>query len=786
MSGTSFGIPLSAPSEGQYTSTPPVPQAKPPRILACVLCQQRKVRCDRKNPCSNCIKAKVDCVTLPVAPRRRRRRPPEKDLLDRLKKYEDLLKQHGVQFEPMSGSSGGGGGTSAQKETDLLLQGTRTSALQETSDGECEYRKMKKSSSLSADTESTGNIGPWVVSFTPTFMLYWSDFVEQFRDPKQIGDSSDDEAIEPTMIHNAWDQLYDNNDHILFSSGVSLKTLRSLHPDPVKIFQLWQIYLNNANPLLRIVHAPLLQQQIIEASSNLDGISAALEVLMFGIYCSAIMTLSDEDCLQIFGESRDSLCLKYQSGCQQALVNAGFMRTFDLRVLSALFLYLVSKMDPRSLSVMVGIALRVAQRMGLHGETYLKELPPFEAELRRRLWWQIAMLDSRMSELADARTSVLAPVWDCNKPLNINDSDLFPHTRDPAVPKDGPTELIFVVLIAELGDFVRRERFHLRFYSPFLSCLGRDRNNSTYTFVMDEFEETIENKYLKYLDPQIPLHLMSLCVIRGLIGKWRFIEYTSRSVNKQLTQPASIYHERAFTNALRMIELNTVINSNPLIKGFRWFTHYNFPFPAFVYIIQELRRTTTGPRAEKAWDTLAANINIHHSLKGWISSVLFRPFSTMIFKAWEAHVNALRELGETVPPPPDFITTFKEYVAADKRPNDLTSLSLNADPTGGTDSSSFLPSIGPTGAALSHLFAITESASRGVAASSSSSSFAGPAPAAAASASAPAVDPELNELNIDPTDWNFMNTWMGNSMSNPGLFFGGNQDFGTTNFGAWE
>ncbi len=29
---------------------------KHPRILACVLCQHRKIKCDRNTPCSNCVK----------------------------------------------------------------------------------------------------------------------------------------------------------------------------------------------------------------------------------------------------------------------------------------------------------------------------------------------------------------------------------------------------------------------------------------------------------------------------------------------------------------------------------------------------------------------------------------------------------------------------------------------------------------------------------------------------------------------------------------------------------
>ncbi|KAI5458997.1 hypothetical protein BGZ63DRAFT_269807 [Mariannaea sp. PMI_226] len=64
---------------------------KAPRILACVLCQQRKKRCNRQNPCSNCIKLKVTCIpSTPAAPRKRRR--PNQELLERLARCEALLR----------------------------------------------------------------------------------------------------------------------------------------------------------------------------------------------------------------------------------------------------------------------------------------------------------------------------------------------------------------------------------------------------------------------------------------------------------------------------------------------------------------------------------------------------------------------------------------------------------------------------------------------------------------------------------------------------------------------
>lgn len=71
------------------------------RVLACILCQQRKVKCDRKFPCATCIKARVQCVPATLTQRRRKRRFPERELLDRLRRYEGLLRQNNINFDPL-------------------------------------------------------------------------------------------------------------------------------------------------------------------------------------------------------------------------------------------------------------------------------------------------------------------------------------------------------------------------------------------------------------------------------------------------------------------------------------------------------------------------------------------------------------------------------------------------------------------------------------------------------------------------------------------------------------
>lgn len=89
---------LATPSGTPEGARPPTPKIT--RGHSCVLCQQRKVKCDRQKPCSNCIKARAECVpSAPTVPRRRRRKFTEQDLAARLRKYEHLLKKNGIKIE---------------------------------------------------------------------------------------------------------------------------------------------------------------------------------------------------------------------------------------------------------------------------------------------------------------------------------------------------------------------------------------------------------------------------------------------------------------------------------------------------------------------------------------------------------------------------------------------------------------------------------------------------------------------------------------------------------------
>lgn len=73
----------------------------PARVLACVQCQTRKLKCNRQFPCARCLKSGTTCVPATAVGKNRKKRFAERELLDRLRRYEDLLRANNVAFEPM-------------------------------------------------------------------------------------------------------------------------------------------------------------------------------------------------------------------------------------------------------------------------------------------------------------------------------------------------------------------------------------------------------------------------------------------------------------------------------------------------------------------------------------------------------------------------------------------------------------------------------------------------------------------------------------------------------------
>ncbi|PWY90686.1 hypothetical protein BO70DRAFT_328527 [Aspergillus heteromorphus CBS 117.55] len=427
-----------------------------------------------------------------------------------------------------------------------------------------------------------------------------------------------------SVFKRAIEQSYETLDQsFLFGSRKTNVDLSALHPPQAQILKLWQVYLENVDPLLKVTHTPTLQSRIINAAFDIANIGHTLEALMFGIYCVAVLSLDEDECRGVVGSPRDELLTRFRFACQQALVNCGVFRSGERESLTALFLYLISvrpDTDPRSLSSMLCVAMRNAQRMGLHLESCNRRFPALEAELRRRLWWSLMLFDHRICEMSDHKTSLLTPTWDCLPPLNVNDLDLRPEMKSPPPPHPQPSEALFPVLRSTLADFTRHSAFHLDFTNPALKPIAKDLGPDPFTTL----SAIITEKYLQHCNPENPIHSLVLQTAHGQLSKSRLLEQystfssspssttTNNSTNHLSSSPSSTSPthpnpDSPITHAITQLQSDTSLMTSPLTKPFRWLTHYNFPSPAYIYLIQDLKRRPLSVHADRAWEAMDAN-----------------------------------------------------------------------------------------------------------------------------------------------------------------------------------
>ncbi|KAK6445709.1 hypothetical protein FP744_10001958 [Trichoderma asperellum] len=624
MSSSSASLPGGRPALAAATYFPPGEEImlRPRRQLACVRCQQRKVKCDHKDPCATCAKAGVPCVASNQVQRRRKRRLPERELLDRIRNYEDLLTQHNIKFEPLH-PRGPESSVSAPK-------GSPDSHVEEP----CE----------SDDEPGTTTASSHAGTSSPR---------RRFRD-RTDGDSSDDE-VRGVVFKRAWDQEIADDAHLLFGFGwhQTIVDIHTLHPQPFQIFQLWQVYLDNVDPLLKITHTHTLQKRLIAAATNLITITPELEALMFGIYCMAISSLTENECRAMFASSKVDLLSRFQLGCQQALLNSRFMRSTNRDCLTALCLYLISVRPttaPQSLSSILGTAIRIAQRMGLHSEATLAKASPLEAEMGRRLWWSLILFDTRIGEMADLHATALLPTWDCRVPLTINDSDIREEMKESPQVQGKLTDVIFAVCRSELADFVRYTKFHLGFFGPGLRPSVTTGQEVPQGSEIDTFHKMMEEKYLKFCDPENAIHFMTIWTTRGNIAKYRLVEHHFRYSGSSLHH-AETQRDAALSYALRMLECNTKLMTSPLTKGFIWMVHCYFPFIAYIQIIQHLKWRPKSAQATDAWKIM--NDNYHALIEVLsVTDSFFGLLTNMILQAWEVRESAYKQSGHPLETPP--------------------------------------------------------------------------------------------------------------------------------------
>ncbi|KAK2614458.1 hypothetical protein N8I77_001281 [Diaporthe amygdali] len=606
----------------EITATP-APQARGPEgrhEYSCVLCKQRKVRCDRLNPCSGCLRAGVSCLPGVRQPYKRRRKH----------------------------SPGGGD-----------LKKTRTSESP---------RGVYSVSSRTLDsTSSPEESRPQ--RQVPTFgQSLWTGLNDEFQDPRATKSSSEDDTLSSAEYGSSRDPSA-----LLFSAFRNVVDLRELHPPPMQAFMLWQAFLQNVNPMSKVIHAPSVQPIIIEASKDFDTVPKPSVALLFAIYAAAIMSLKEEDCQTQFDAQKSLLLTRYFSACQQALAAASFMKSRNLVTLQAFVIFLLPARqiyDEQTFWLLAGVAMRLGLR--LTGKT-ASDSPSdsvYMSQLRRRLWRQIVWIDGRSHHHIGLRPA-FHDIGTFPLPENLNDVDLNPHMEEMPLIHKGPTEMTFCLCRYEVGEFMVRHGS--TFQDPAVPVQEKDK-------LIDQFEAHMDENYLKHLDPAIPLHLMAEGGVRSATCKMRLMaHHPSQYPDRGKSIPQS-ERDILFQVSVKMVEYDVLGKSTKTLDNFSWHIDNAFQIDAFVFMLIASRtQDANAILTNKAWQLVSDMYEHRPSLLEDTNNELYAAVRELTLHAWEAREANIAHGNLEPIPVPEIIATLRERKAMKAMPS-KTSLANPAAP----------------------------------------------------------------------------------------------------------
>lgn len=124
--------------------------------------------------------------------------------------------------------------------------------------------------------------------------------------------------------------------------GTQLHSL-SLRPTPPVIASLCNVYLDQVDRIIKVLHRPSLKNHLLDGNSYSSSRSSitAENALDAAVFHAAVASMTDRQCQSLFHCSRATVLPEYQKACEMSLERADLTRTRDVTVLQAFVLYLV-------------------------------------------------------------------------------------------------------------------------------------------------------------------------------------------------------------------------------------------------------------------------------------------------------------------------------------------------------------------------------------------------------------------------------------------------------------
>jgi len=366
--------------------------------------------------------------------------------------------------------------------------------------------------------------------------------------------------------------------------------------------RLWNLYLERIDSCtgLKVLHVPTDEVKVCATIDNPAGAQSENLALCFAIFYATIAAVEPAEAQAVLGDVITSQS-RFKIGFEQALADAEILDNPTLTLLSALSIFLSAlRIHNRGKGIWIlnGLAIRIAQAMGLHRNGERLGLSPFESELRRRLWWHFLDRDSRAGEdyglqkLCNLRS-------DADLPLNVDDSDLYLEMKALPPPRSGLTAMTLPLVSYHIARAVHRLAGIVA-----TSSLLSPPQESVRAQIMTETKDHIK-EWLQEYNPVIPRHRLALLVSRLAVRKANLVS-RQQWLTLRLPKPCeALATEENLVEALELLEMVLQLWKDEMLRPYSWSWRANPEYHVTMYLLWHLCVRPDGPNVDRAWSAIS-------------------------------------------------------------------------------------------------------------------------------------------------------------------------------------
>ncbi|EHL03749.1 hypothetical protein M7I_0150 [Glarea lozoyensis 74030] len=240
--------------------------------------------------------------------------------------------------------------------------------------------------------------------------------------------------------------------------------------------------------------------------------------------------------------------------------------------------------------------------------------------------------------------------------------DLNPEMKILPEEKVGATEMMFSCMRYEVAAAIRRAG---AFATDGIGTVFDKHSDASLIgkkdAAIDELDKTFKEKYLKYCDPSIPLHIVIKHMASSVIASMRLMAHHPRQYpDKGASMPQS-ERDMLFQLSITELEIDNLGYTIKAIRGFVWQISQYFQEDGFIFLLGELRVRLTGEDVDRAWRLVKATYEYHTDMIDNMKNPLYVAIGNLCLKAWRRREEAgLTGLTGYESETPQFIKRLRE------------------------------------------------------------------------------------------------------------------------------